>query len=138
MAGPELSTNYIIKPGQSSNRAADAKRDLERGPNKINNNQKQPKNKNNPPKEENNKRIITTNNKNKKNKKNNKGIIRKIKIGKSLKPKVRPARKTAIKAEVLLGRKGSHQLHIKTTNFWRRKASHWPNWPLLIILLRNG
>ena len=42
MAEPELSTNHNIKPGQSSNRAADTKNDPERGQkNKIiTNNQK--------------------------------------------------------------------------------------------------
>ena len=51
-----------------------------------------------------NKRKITKNKKN-----NKKEKIRIIKRGKSLKPKVRPARKMTIKAEVLLGRKGSRK-----------------------------
>ena len=44
-------------------------------------------------------------------KKNKKGTIRIIKTGKGLKPKDRPARKMTIKAEVLPGRKGSHDVH---------------------------
>ena len=52
---------------------------------------------------------------------------KKNKQRKMLKAEERPAVKTLIKAEVLLGRKGSRQMHIKTNNFWRRKASHWSN-----------
>ena len=107
MAVPELSTNYNIKPGQSSNRAADTKNDLERGQKQENNNKIIKNNKNNPRKKRKTIKIITNNNKNKKNKKNNKRKNKNNNNRKMFKAEGRPARKTAIKAEVLLGRKGS-------------------------------
>ena len=47
-----------------------------------------------------------------------------------LKAEERPAVKTVIKAEVRPAGKTS-TMYIKAINFWRRKTSHWPNWPLV-------
>ena len=47
-----------------------------------------------------------------------------------LKAEERPAVKTVNKAEVRPAGKTS-TMYIKTNNFWRRKTSHWPNWPLV-------
>ena len=47
-----------------------------------------------------------------------------------LKAEERPAVKTVNKAEVRPAGKTS-TMYIKTINFWRRKTSHWPNWPLV-------